>query len=244
MVPEINYDPTIHRRRSIRLQGYDYSQTGAYFVTVCTHNRQCLFGGIVNREMRLNDAGQVVQQCWDNIPTHFPHVELDEFVVMPNHVHGIVMIMDIGHVVGSDVGATAGAMVRAKNFSPLQPSIPLHPQSPLPKTAPRPCGTSKTLGSIVRGFKIGVTKWMRNHTVIRDVWQRNYWEHIVRNEQELNRIREYMRNNPAQWETDRLYPSCKGDGVGGGVDDGKGEKFFAPTVCESSSEYKKEVWMV
>jgi REP element-mobilizing transposase RayT len=111
MVPGMKYDPTIHRRRSIRLQGYDYSQAGAYFVTICTHNRQCLFGGIADRKMRLNDAGRVVQQCWDRIPTHFPHVELDGFVVMPNHVHGIVVITDI------DYTHSVEAMVR-KIFRP------------------------------------------------------------------------------------------------------------------------------
>ena len=102
MVPGMKYDSTIHLRRSIRLKGYDYSRAGAYFVNVCTHSRQCIFGGIADREMRLNDAGQVVQQCWDRIPTHFPHVELDKFVVMSNHVHGIVMITDIDDTVGMD----------------------------------------------------------------------------------------------------------------------------------------------
>lgn len=94
------------RRRSVRLKGYDYSQAGAYFITICTNNRDCLFGKVVHGEMRLNDIGQVAERCWRGIPRHFPHTELDTFVVMPNHVHGIIWIM------GSTVGA--------KNFSPLQ----------------------------------------------------------------------------------------------------------------------------
>ena len=99
--------PPQRNRRSIRLQGYDYSQAGAYFVAFCTHNRECLFGEIVNGEMRLNDAGNIAGQCWDDIPIHFPHVDRDECVVMPNHIHGIVVIT---------------GTVGAKNFSPLRKS--------------------------------------------------------------------------------------------------------------------------
>lgn len=126
----------------------------------------------------------MVERCWDDIPNHFPHVELDEFMVMPNHVHGIVVIADSPSSVG------------AKNFSPLQN---------------RPHGTSKTIGSIVRGFKIGVTKLMRQYTDVHNVWQRNYWEHVVRNEQELNHIREYIRDNPANWSMDTLYVAIHQD---------------------------------
>jgi len=167
-------------RRSIRLQGYDYSQAGAYFVTVCTRNRACLFGAIVDGQMVLNDAGRAAKQCWNDIPVHFPHVELDEWVIMPNHIHGILVVLDT---------------VGANNYSPLQTNAIL-----------RPRGTSKTIGSVIRGFKIGVTKWMRQHTTIHDVWQRNYFEHIVRNDASLNRIREYIANNPLQWEWDRENP--------------------------------------
>ncbi len=181
----MKYNPDVHHRQSIRLKGYDYSQAGAYFVTICTQKRQHLFGEIVNGEMQLNDAGGLAHQCWDAIPVHFPNVDLDQFVVMPNHVHGIIWIID-------NVGAKhlsplqCGTSHRAKHLSPLQ------------------CGTSQTIGSIVRGFKIGVNKWMRKNTDIHEVWQRNYWEHILRNDDELNRIRQYIRNNPKNWETDKL----------------------------------------
>ncbi|MDT8423033.1 MAG: transposase, partial [Desulfuromonadales bacterium] len=90
----MTFKPEIHQRRSIRLRDYDYSRAGAYFVTLCTFQRACLFGEVVDGEMRLNEAGRTVQKCWDDIPDHFPHVELDAFVVMPNHVHGIVVITD------------------------------------------------------------------------------------------------------------------------------------------------------
>jgi len=164
-----------HPRRSIRLQGFDYSQPGAYFVTVCTRERACLFGDVVDGEMRLNEAGRIVEQCWSAISIHFPNVVLDAFVVMPNHVHGIVLI--------------AGETVGAKNVSPLP-------------------GTSKTIGSIVRGFKIGVTKWFRDNCGIGEVWQRNYYEHIIRDDGSLNRIREYIRNNPMRWAFDRENPTA------------------------------------
>ncbi len=169
----MKYKPKIHHRRTIRLKGYDYSRPGAYFATICTNNRQCLFGRIADSQMALNNAGLTAVQCWQAIPDHFPHVQLDAFVVMPNHVHGILFIVDT---------PARAKNAGAKNISPLQPGE-------------RPRGTSKTLGSIIRGFKSGVTKWMRANTKIHDVWQPNYWEHIIRDEPELNRIREYIYNN-------------------------------------------------
>ncbi|MDO9081526.1 MAG: transposase [Desulfuromonadales bacterium] len=172
----MKFDPDVQHRRSIRLQRYDYSSAGAYFVTICTQNRECLFGEMEDGAMRLNDAGKVAEQCWQEIPGHFPQVELDEFVVMPNHVHGILVIGESGVAAGK-----------------------------------RPAGTSRTIGSVVRGFKIGVTKWMRQAHPIHAVWQRNYWEHIIREEVELEQIREYIRNNPVRWELDQLYPGCRGE---------------------------------
>jgi putative transposase len=190
----MKFNPDIHHRRSIRLQCYDYSQAGALFVTICTNNRENLFGDIVAGAMQLNYAGQTVERCWVDIPAHFPCVELDEFVVMPNHIHGIIVLTDaITTVWAKDLRAKdIWAKNRAKNISPLQP---------------RPTGTSGTIGSIVRGFKIGVTKWFRQQNTVHEVWQRNYWEHIIRNETERDRFREYIRNNPARWEQDKLNPT-------------------------------------
>jgi len=108
--------------------------------------------------MILNDAGNIANECWSDIPTHFPNVFLHEFIVMPNHIHGIIELKE----------------------------------------------PSKTIGSIVRGFKIGVTKWMRQNTNVFNVWQRNYWEHIIRNENEYNRIAQYINSNPKNWEQDQL----------------------------------------
>jgi putative transposase len=168
------YHPNVHHRKSIRLKNYDYSQAGYYFITLCTHEQLPLFGEILDGKMLLNEAGEITEKCWLAIPEHFPSVEVNEFVIMPNHVHGVIAI----------VGAKN---VGAKNLLPLQ-----H-------------GTSKTIGSIVRGFKIGVTKWFRTHTEISTVWQRNYYEHIIRNEDAHLKIVEYIRTNPQQWQEDKYY---------------------------------------
>jgi REP element-mobilizing transposase RayT len=186
-----------YHRRSIRLKGYDYTQTGAYFVTIVTKDRQYLFGEIVDGKMRSNDAGRIVEQCWLEIPTHFPHVALDAYIIMPNHIHGILWIVETMPV----------EPVGAKNFSPpLTPST-ISPQppsdtEPQPASNPPPHGTSKTIGSVVRGFKIGVTKWFRQNTKIYTVWQRNYYEHIIRNAESLQRIRAYIATNPLRLAMD------------------------------------------
>jgi REP element-mobilizing transposase RayT len=133
-------------RRSIRLTGYDYTQAGAYFVTICTHDRACLFGDVVDGAMQLNEAGHIAEKCWMGMPDYFPHAALDTFVVMPNHIHGIIVIPNI---------------VGAKNLSPDLLSCPSPLRNKMPFQSP-----SMTVGSIIRGFKTGVTKWFRIHTDI------------------------------------------------------------------------------
>jgi len=191
-----------HRRRSIRLSGYDYSQPGAYFVTICTLNRACLFGDIVNGVMQLNPIGRMVQECWRAIPQHFPHVVLDAFVVMPNHVHGILVIVE-----KTNAGAahSAGAMrsVGATHASPLQnDNTPTRPRGP----------KRQSIASIVGSFKSAVTKCINEYrgTPGAPVWQRNYYEHIIRTEESLNRIREYILQNPLRWHLDRENPERTG----------------------------------
>jgi REP element-mobilizing transposase RayT len=178
----MTYNPDIHHRRSIRLKGYDYSQAGLYFVTICTHQRLPLFGEIIEGKMILNEAGMVAEKCWLAIPEHFPQVKLEEFVIMPNHVHGIIQIDII------DVGA--------KNLSPLH-------------TTSRPTGTSKTIGSIVRGFKIGVTKWFRTNSTTHCVWLRNYYEHIILDENSYLKIANYVQTNPLKWQEDCFFEDVK-----------------------------------
>jgi len=193
---KMKYHPDKHHRRSIRLQGYDYSQPGAYFITLCTQNRECLFGEILNGEMRLNEFGKIAHQCWLEIPQHFPHVQLDEFVVMPDHIHGIIVLNNIV-VVGVGV-QNFEPRPQQQNIEPLQ-NIEPRRKNAYQHVIPR------SVGSIIRGFKIGVTKNFRQNTDIYVVWQRNYYEHIIRNEIELNRIRQYIIDNPKKWRTDENY---------------------------------------
>ncbi len=159
-----------HLRRSLRLKDYDYSQTGAYFVTVCTHKLQPLFGEVEKGEMRVNAFAQIVNPIWDELPNRYPDTKTDAFVIMPNHIHCII---------------TVGAI----HELPLQPVSRRHMLVP------------KVLG----WFKMNTAKrinQMRNTPGI-PVWQRNYYEHVIRNENSLNKIREYIINNPMRWHLDR-----------------------------------------
>ena len=154
----MKYNPDKHHRRSIRLQGYDYSQRGAYFITLCTKNREHLFGEILNGEIQLNEFGKITQQCWLEIPNHFPNVQLDEFVIMPDHIHGIIVLNNI-----------VGVGVQNIESRQQQQNIESRPrqQNAYQHIIPG------SIGSIIRGFKIGVTKEFRQNTDIYVVWQRN-----------------------------------------------------------------------
>jgi REP element-mobilizing transposase RayT len=158
------YDPGQHHRRSIRLKDYDYGTPGFYFVTICTHNRECTLGRIDSGGVELNWLGRIVQSEWANLSSRFPAVTLDSIVVMPNHVHMILTIVD-------PVGAQF--------------------------IAPRP-----DLGEIVRSIKAVTTRLIRAQGSTGFRWQRNYYEHVVRNEQELNAIRQYILDNPLSWDQD------------------------------------------
>ena len=190
------YDPEIHHRRSIRLSGYDYSQAGAYFVTLCEVTRQCLFGDIKDGEMRPNSYGEVILACWNEIPDHFPGVELDAFVLMPNHVHGVLVLP--GDALSAEHPThPVGARHASPSLGHASPSL----GHPAPVSPP-------TLGTIIGSFKSAAT---RHINLLRDtpsepVWLRNYFERVIRNEAELNKIREYITYNPANWDTDKINP--------------------------------------
>ena len=150
------------QRKSPRLKDYDYSESGAYFITICTHQRQYLFGAIQSERMFLSSFGEFAVACWDVIPDHYADVELDGFVIMPNHVHGIIVF-------------------------------------------PGRSDFKTILGRVVNGYKGAVTARIRQAQPGLIVWQRGYHDHIIRNDADLNRLREYIENNPAKWEADKFY---------------------------------------
>jgi REP element-mobilizing transposase RayT len=180
-----------HHRRSIRLKEYDYSQPGDYFITICTHNRECLFGEIVNGKMQLTPIGLIVEDEWKRTPLIRNNVELGPFVIMPNHLHGIIILNDNGR------GELPFAPTNKTPFVPAKNTRTGKFVSP-----------SNTIGAIVRGFKSASTKRineMRGTPGV-PVWQRNYYEHIIRDEKNYYNICEYIDNNPLQWWLDRENP--------------------------------------
>lgn len=181
------YNPTKHHRRSIRLKGYDYSQSGAYFLTIRTKKVESFFGNVVHGEMRLSPIGKTAEHFWLEIPEHFPYAELDEFKVMPNHVHGIILIWGDENQKAA-IGRGVQLNTPTKNyFSSISPK-------------------KKTLSVIVRTYKAAVTTWCRMNGFKNFKWQQNYFEHIIRNEKSLNRIRAYIATNVQRWELDRENP--------------------------------------
>ena len=169
------YNPDIHHRRSVRLKGFNYSQTGAYFVTICTRDRVCFLGQIVDGTMTLSATGLIVEEIWNSLPGRFRGVNIDAFVVMPNHIHGIVLV---------------GAQFVAPEAS--------RPDEP-PKDA---MNRAPTLGECVRTFKAASTRLIRVGGNEEFAWQRNYYEHLIRDDDELGRIREYIGANPGNWDSD------------------------------------------
>ena len=176
-------NPKIHRRRSIRLRGYDYAQEGVYFVTVCTHNHTLLFGEISSDQMRLNNAGCTLVTQWQALPVRFPNVRLDAFVVMPNHIHGIIVLTR--QKVASRDGATGATLVVAP--TPLGSVV----------------GAYKSLTTVDYVHGVKASGWMPFDGKL---WQRNYYEHVIRDEAALSRIRDYIVHNPAKWAGDSENP--------------------------------------
>jgi REP element-mobilizing transposase RayT len=173
------YNPNIHHRRSIRLEGYDYSQAGVYFVTICCQNKICRFGKITDGEMVLSHIGIMADILWYEIKNHANNIELGEFVVMPNHVHGILILDDT-------VGAT--------HALPLPPSSPSRFQNQ----------GKNTVSSIIGSYKSAISKHA-HRLGFEFQWQRNYHEHIIRNRESYQHISEYIVNNPARWKDDMFY---------------------------------------
>lgn len=193
----MKFDPEKHHRHSIRLRGYDYAQPGAYFVTLYTQNRDCLLGEVIDGQMALNPFGEMVEADWRDLSNYYPHVRLDAFVVMPNHVHGVIRLTD-----PIPITAGSGGFVVGAGFKPA----PRGTCTDTGMSVEMNTGMVKRRGlpEIIRGFKTFSSRRINQfrNTPGRPVWQRNYYERIVRNQRKLSNIRQYILNNPQNWAED------------------------------------------
>jgi len=183
-----------YRVESTRKSDWDYGLNAFYFITICTKNRVCFFGDVREGGMQLSEIGKLAEKYWLEIPQHFSFTVLHNHIIMPNHVHGIIEIAKRDDVV----------VVETQNFASLQ-----YPTPPLPSTPPSKNQfgpQSQNLASIVRGFKIGVTKNARPINPEFE-WQARYHDHIIRNDTSFQRISHYIINNPSQWTEDRFHPN-------------------------------------
>jgi len=195
-------------RKSPRKKEYDYRLTGSYFITICTHEREFLFGDVVDGTMQRTALGEIAHDCWLTTSDHFPHVEVDCFVVMPNHIHAIIIIYDQQQ--NSDENKINDADVRNRHACSL-PTPPIQPTTPTRGIYKNgryipPGAKSGSLGAIIGSYKSAVTK-IANRTLADPpsrLWQRFYHDRIIRNEKEFNMIRQYVLSNPARWSEDRF----------------------------------------
>ncbi|MDJ0795531.1 MAG: transposase [Calothrix sp. MO_167.B12] len=216
----MTFDPEKHHRRSIRLKDYDYSQPGIYFVTICSYKWQCWFGEIQNGQMHLNHIGKIVADEWLRSSEIRPNFQLDEWIVMPNHLHGIVIIQDAGNM---DVRGVGDKNIQGARNAPLQ-------QKPNSLSSIQDAGNMdvrgvgdkniqgarnvplqqkpNSLSSFIAGFKSAVTKRVNVLRHNRDIpiWQRNYYESIIRDEKSLVAVQQYILNNPCRWQNDPDNP--------------------------------------
>ncbi len=210
-----NYIPEKHHRRSIRLNGFDYGKSKMYFLTFNTHNRKRIFGYVKDGRMLHSDAGLHAIQCWKEIPLHHPYVILHTFIIMPDHVHGIIEIVDNREQHLESPKETIDNMVpktETKNdLLPEQMQRQNHYYTPSGKRielSPKFQSPSKTIGSIIRGYKIGVTKWYRSKGIMMEIWQRNYYDQIIWDDKAYHNITQYIDNNPRNYGK-KLNPASK-----------------------------------
>lgn len=216
----MKYNPKKHHRRSIRLKGYDYAQAGLYFITICCQHRTPFFGDIKNGEMILNDAGEMIEIQWLDLKNRFPNIKLHEYVVMPNHFHGILEIVGTPPVVAQNGNETVAQNGKGQSekgqpqgVAPTDSST----DSPTDSSADSSTDSStetasgKTVGDMMDAFKsITTVEYIRgvkqNNWKRFDgkLWQRNYWEHIIRDDKAYQNISAYIINNPAKWNNDKL----------------------------------------
>ena len=202
------YDPKIHHRKSIRLKGYDYSQDGLYFVTICCENKVCRFGNIKDGEMYLNEYGKIAYTQWLKLGERFTNCELDDFQIMPNHMHGIIVLNNpvtqtrlvSKNAENNTAGATLAVAPNDENNEIIETE----------RAGASPAPTGATLGNIIGAYKSIVANeclkiYKSKNARMGKLWQRNYYEIIIRNQHSYQRISEYIINNPAKWDSDKFY---------------------------------------
>ncbi len=209
----MNYNPNIHHRRSIRLKGYDYSQAGLYFITICCEDRECRFGKIENDKMVLNELGDIAYNEWIKLSERFSNWELDCFQIMPNHMHGIIALNTIG--AGFTPAPMNGAIpVQNDKWQPVQndkgqprglPQREIIEDNIRTGASPVP-----TVAGIVGAYKSLVANnclkiFKSKNEIMGKLWQRNYYENIIRNEQSYQNISDYIISNPAKWHDDKNF---------------------------------------
>ncbi len=188
-----------YRIASARLPSWDYSNNAAYFITICTANREHYFGQIINGQPQLSEQGNMAHHCWSQIPNHFPFVFLDESVVMPNHIHGIIVIDKPGNNDGS-VGVVETLHATSLQEPGIQPPPPQIKNEQMVNISPKP----GSIPAIIRSFKSAVTKYC-NENNLRFGWQPRFYDHIIRDNDAYQRIRNYIINNPANWKDDKFF---------------------------------------
>lgn len=200
----MSYNPEIHKRKSIRLKGYDYSQEGLYFITICVKDRECLFGKIENGEMILNELGNIADNFWMEIPKHYPQIELHEYVVMPNHLHGVIEIITTDNATGGVVGTRHGVSLPDTTDNTVGTS---HGMSLQHQSHDRKFGKPITgsISTIINQYKSSVKRWCNKNGHEYFQWQSRFHDHIIRSADDYLKISNYIVNNPAKWQEDKFY---------------------------------------
>jgi len=211
----IKYNPKIHNRKSIRLEEFDYTNPWWYYITICSDNHRSVFGDVKNGRMTLNNYGKIVKDEWLKTPAIRKNIDLDYYVIMPNHIHGIIIIERRGELNSpqerGDEDTNESPQGKGEKDLPPNKNELNSPQNKdkgrmqYAPTENKFKSPAQTLGSIIRGFKSAVTRQIRISGLINFKWQRNYYEHIMRNERDLYNIRRYMELNPLKWELDKYY---------------------------------------
>ena len=196
-----------YRVQSTRLPSWDYAAAGWYFVTICTRGGECSFGDVVDGEMHLSPIGDVACRCWVRMPEHFQNVTLDSFVVMPNHMHGIVLIEEKAKSGCQDATGSDGCRdVASPDTRPSACNVSTGTAESRHRRMSRMSPKAGSLSAIVRSYKAAVTRCCRQNGYSTFAWQPRFYDHIIRSEESLRRIREYIANNSSKWALDKYHP--------------------------------------